>query len=444
MRNIITFVFVTILHGIVFSQDTYSFTCLLTEDKAPAHYQGFLLRLDNGSGFIRLSGSATRGHNNIYDLEWGPYRSGDELMTDYAEQRMHLPFSGDSFVCIRARFIRTVAGQGNSGISSLTVWLKKTSSGKSFEPVSGPIPVAAGEENKPTGFQKLQTRDLGKNYLQSFFTEKELNRKGLLTPTQLISARKTHKPVFYVIAVHSGEILCREDAADVTEYYLALSRFMNLPFRKTILRDNDFNVRTITRTIQTLTPGNNDIVVFAYSGHGFSYMEDEQNKFPQLALWHGVSPKKDFIRVNTINLEEIYNLILAKNARLSIVTGDCCNSYIEMRRQHTEPTRPGVFGPPDKTWNHKTVSELFLETRQSYLIAAARKGEVAASHRWYGGFFTFNFLKAINETLLGRQSGKAGWDEIIQTAGAEASELSQLYPCREAVCGQHLISKTGK
>ena len=218
---------------------------------------------------------------------------------------------------------------------------------------------------------------------------------------------------------------------------------MNIHFRKTILRDNDFNVKTITKTIQVLTPGNNDIVVFTYSGHGFSYIEDEQNKFPQLALWHGESPKKDFIRVNTINLEEIYKMILTKKARLSIVTGDCCNSYIEMRRQHTEPTLPGVFGPRDKNWNHKAVSQLFLETRQSYLMAAAQKGEVAASHRWYGGFFTFQFLETINEKLLDRQPRKPGWDDIIGKIGKEAYDLSQRYPCREAVCGQHLISKTG-
>ena len=137
-------------------------------------------------------------------------------------------------------------------------------------------------------------------------------------------------------------------------------------------------------------------------------------------------------------------MILAKKARLTIVTGDCCNSYIEMRRQHTEPTLPGVFGPRDTKWNHKAISDLFLETRQSYLMAAARKGEVAASHRWYGGFFTFHFLETINEKLLDRQSRKPGWDEIIEKIGIEAYDLSLRYPCREAVCGQHMISKTGK
>ncbi len=444
MRIILVIFFVCVLHTMSISQDAFAFNCRVTVNNMPFVYKGFLLRLANGSGFIRLNGSDNQRNNNIYDLEWGPYRSGEDLMTNYAEQRMHYPFSSDSFLCIRARFIRTVSGRGNSDLSSLTLWFKKNRSGKTYEPVSGPIPVLDGEENKPSGYKRLQARDLGKNFLLSFFTERELNKNSLLTLTQLISARNNHKPVFYVIAVHSGEVLCREDAATVTDYYEELSRFMNLPFRKTILRDNDFNIKTITRTIQALTPGNNDIVIFAYSGHGFSYREDEQNKFPQLALWHGDSPKKDFIRVNTINLEEIYNMILAKNARLSIVTGDCCNSYIEMRRQHTEPTKPGVFGPPDKTWNHKTVSELFLETRQSYLIAAARKGEVAASHRWYGGFFTFSFLKAVNETLLGRHNGKAGWEEIVQTAGGEASELSQRYPCRQSLCGQHLVSKSGK
>lgn len=462
----------SLLCNVLFTQTVCELRIRITENKVPVEYKALLLRTERGEGFIRLAGPAKQGKASVYDLEWGPYWGNDAWQWDYAEQKLYYPYTNDSFLLCHARFIRTVSGYSNSQLSELKIWFRKNSNTGIYEPHTGNIPFSAtaverqagsglravmpmvnpspgqvgfpaGEQNSVVSFIKHSQGTRSKKNLLPYFTAEELGNREWISPAQLLWARERFKPSFYLLMVHSGEKLCREDAEATRIYFQDLCRFMNIPFRQIIFKDNDFNVKTITRKIQSLTPRKNDIILFAYAGHGFSYMEDEPYRFPQLALWHGLTAKREFIRANTINLEEIYQLILAKNARLSIVTGDCCNSYIDMRRQHTIPTLPGVFGPRDKSWNHKHIADLFLDNSQSLLMAAAGKGEVAASHSWYGGFFTFHLLESVNEALLGRLEGGAGWDNILQKTGNDAYEVSMRFPCREARCGQHMISKKG-
>jgi len=469
LKKGLSFLFIYLFCNLATAQPVYELELILTEQNQPVAYRGLLLRTGAEKGFIRL---ARTGLNSIYDLEWGPYWGDDEWQSDYAEKRIYYPYTEDSFLYCRARYIRRVSGNVDSEVAALTIWFRKNKLNGQYEPHAGNIPFqsstgesggdnpmqavmpminssgsvsgyAAGQKNQVVGFKKWPRENLSKKKVGLFFTPRELGVKSIFTTSQLIKARNESKPVLHLLMVHSGEKLCRDDAETTGAYFSDLCRFMNIPFRKIVIRDNDFNVKSVTRAIQSLKTSDNDIILFTYSGHGFSYMDDEQYPFPQLALWHGLTAKREFIRVNTINLEEIYKMILAKNGRLRIVTGDCCNSYIDMRRQHTVPTLPGVFGPREKTWNHKRIAQLFLEPRQSYLMAAARKGEVAASHSWYGGFFTFHFLETLNNALLDRLEGQPGWDIIIRKTGEDAHEVSMRFPCREKVCGQHMISKTG-
>jgi len=474
LKGIITLLCFCAAYNSSQSQDTYEITCHLPDDKTQTIYKGFLLRAANGSGFIRLtSNSSPDKKNSIYDLELGLSKVYDYEKKRNVEQFIYYPLTRDSFLYGKARYIRTIAGQVQTTFKHLIIWFKKDKTTGKYEPYTGNIPftvddrqdqyngaefnlvntvgqqqsnqqsIPAGDKNQLTSYKKLTQKSFEKKYLQQFFTAKELVNKDLLTTSQIVTARNRHKPVFYLIAVHSGEKLCRKDVTSLSEYCEDLGGFLNIPFKKIVISDNDFNVKKITQTIQNLTPGSNDIVMFTYSGHGFSYREDEQNKFPQLALWHGDAKNKDFLRANTINLEEIYKMIVAKKARLNIVMGDCCNSYVEMRRQHITPTKPGVFGPRDKAWNSRAVSDLFLNTRQSYLLAAAQKGELAGSHDWYGGFFTFYFLEAINNKLLDQQTDNSDWKDILKNTGEGALNRSKEYICKDEVCGQHMISRTG-
>ena len=474
MKGILTLACFCGLYNCSLSQDVYELTCHLPYDKTQSLYKGFMLRAANGSGFIRLTSTSSQNKiNSIYDLELGLNKVYDNEKNRYNEQIIYYPLTRDSFLYGKARYIRTLAGEANTTFKHLIIWFKKNKTTGKYEPYTGNIPFRVddrpdqyngaefnlvnttgqqqstqqtypvGDKNQLTSYKKLTQNNFERKYLQQFFTALELVNKNQLSATQIVTARNKHKPVFYLIAVHSEEKLCRKDVTTLSDYCEDLGGFLNIPFKKIVIRENDFNVKKVTQTIQNLTPGSNDIVIFTYSGHGFSYREDEQNKFPQLALWHGDAKNKEFLRANTINLEEIYKMIVAKKARLNIVIGDCCNSYVEMRRQHIIPTKPGVFGPRDKAWNSRAVSDLFLNTRQSYLLAAAQKGELAGSHDWYGGFFTFYFLEAINNKLLDHQSDKPDWNDILKNTGEGALNRSRDYFCKDAVCGQHMISKTG-
>src|SRR3954447_13332556 len=74
---------------------------------------------------------------------------------------------------------------------------------------------------------------------------------------------------------------CKEDMVSVREIFAKLSREMDFNFIELILQGEDYSKENVLGAIDLLTPGDNDIVVFYYSGHGFSYENDTEKKYPQ-------------------------------------------------------------------------------------------------------------------------------------------------------------------
>lgn len=127
---------------------------------------------------------------------------------------------------------------------------------------------------------------------------------------------------------------CKADIDSVRHIFEKLSVEMKFNFIELIIQGEDYGKENILSAINILTPGNNDIVVFYYSGHGFSYEKDAAKKYPQVDLRsHPFSDKIDVINAHTENLADLFELIKHRGARLNIVIGDCCNSLIEFKRK---------------------------------------------------------------------------------------------------------------
>ena len=443
-----------------FSQKVYDINCQISTGQKQATAKGFLLLDDSGSGFIRIITGSSTGRNNIlYDLEFkGELRKS-----------VFYPATNDSFIFNRADVIRTMTGAGDKQFSYLNIWFKKNKVSNKFELYNGAVPfktsLAAGyysslvsvlnpmapgskpnhaetEENPLTNSKLHTTKIFSRSYLQPFFTPAELMKKASLNAKELVRHREENKPVFHYISISSGDKLCNYDINECGNMFEAVAGSLKIPFNKIMLGDKNFHITYVKNAIADLRCGPNDIVVVTYSGHGFSYSDDDQFPFPQLALWHGDAPTKDFLRQNSINLEEIYNLIRAKKARLNMVIGDCCNTYVKTKRWHIEPTKPGVFPPRELYLNTRAVSNLFLETKASYLMAATKKGELAGSHSWYGGFFTFSFLNNLLENIQYEKPPVVQWEKIFPRIQDDALGLSKNFSCNGQTCQQHMLFKT--
>ncbi len=463
MKRSSCFILILLLPLLSFSQKVYDINCQISTGQKQVTAKGFLLLDDSGRGFIRIvTGNGAGGNTTLYDLEFK-----EEL-----RKHVFYPATNDSFIFNRADVIRTMTGAGDKQFSYLNIWFKKNKASNKFELYNGAVPFktslaayhtlisvltaitpeksatgnnlkqAAIEENSLTTSKLQTTKTLSSSYLQPFFTPAELTKAASLNAKELRQSREKNKPVFHYISISSGEKICDYDADECSNMFEAVAGSLKIPFNKIMLGGKNFHITYVINAIAELRCGPNDIVVVTYSGHGFSYGDDDQFPFPQLALWQGDAPTKDFLRENSINLEEIYNLVRAKKARLNMVLADCCNNIIKTKRWHIQPTRPGVFPPRRFYLNTRAVSNLFLETKSSYLVAATKKGELAGSHSWYGGFFTFSFLNGLLYNTGYEMPPVVVWEELFPGMQANALELSKQFSCDGQTCQQNMIYKT--
>lgn len=263
------------------------------------------------------------------------------------------------------------------------------------------------------------------------FVEMQMNASDIRTKLILLLVANTMDPTI-------GEG-CKTDMTAIRELFAKLSVEMDFNFIELVIQGKDYGKESIMDGINALSPGSNDIVVFYYSGHGFSYEKNERKIFPQVDLRAlPASDKIDVVNAYTENLSDLFNLIKARGARLNIVIGDCCNNLIDFRRKAkggssvflNEKKQPVVV-------NKKTAEVLFCDYTASILIASASKGEYAVSDDELGSLFTYNFsesLKKIMKKDIDKNQGLP-WEKLLKETSRNALKLSKTYDIGGGVPG---------
>jgi hypothetical protein len=209
---------------------------------------------------------------------------------------------------------------------------------------------------------------------------------------------------------------CAKDMKFVRDTLLKLSVDMEIPVLYKIIDGSMISKQIVQDAIDSLTPSENDIVFFYYSGHGFSYKEDAVNIFPQLDLRSNpIDNDINVINASTNNAMELYASIKAKGARLNLVISDCCNSLIDFYRAH--PIRPIPSPPPLLTnFNKEAASLLFLKTNGSVLASAAKKGQYAIADETLGSVYTNQLFKKLNNIIYKEDidPGEISWKIILE------------------------------
>ena len=224
---------------------------------------------------------------------------------------------------------------------------------------------------------------------------------------------------------------CREDVKSIRSMFEELSKHMKFNFLEIVVAEDNFSKKNILDTIEILTPGSNDIVVFYYSGHGFSYDKDVEKRFPQVDMRsHPASNEIEVINENTQNLLDLFELIKSRGARLNIVIGDCCNSLIKFKRDFKGGNdKIRLAERPPVIINKQTCETLFCDYTASILVAAADKGEYAISDEQIGSIFTFNFTNNLKILMNKSVDPKNGlpWGKLLEETQEKTYELSQTY-----------------
>jgi hypothetical protein len=419
-------------------------------------YTAMLVRYGNGTGFMRVRYFNAKNSKEVYvvDMEFDEIegRSKIDGLPHYT-----LQFRGKS-----PRYIINTSGsKTNEAYNPDVLWFKKRADDKNFKPwgVTSQNTDGSYEHGKILAFKLMNSADLIKPYVKQYFLETEtfyvnlFKQENTVPPTTnpttgstgvknensgIISKPNTTtnpsalppaKIHFILVANTEDPRIGASVKKDVNNIYSEIkdvSTFLKIPLNLVEISGSKFGKDNVDAAITNLKPGADDIVIFYYSGHGYSNDQQASQLYPQFDLRQS---RFDDIYVATLNVSDVHNRIKAKNARLNIIIADCCNSSL------------GTLKPEGKSfalttksllsWDRSYCNTLFLKAKGSVLATAAKKGQYAYGNTDVGGYFTSNIVTAMEKYLSKFQTTAPTWDKIIAEAQTTTVSLSLSNICKE-------------
>jgi hypothetical protein len=376
-------------------------------------YQALLIRYENGSGIVRISNAPSGAiHKFLAEMQvQEEYAIGDGNTID------------TSVVKYKGIKTTTLSNTGRLKFIPVHFWFKLNADNNLFEPWA----VSAATVNTAPAFSNFlmtefkSSTELSKDFVLEFFKETDQFYNNLFGPRSkgglLTGQEKASRLFLLVVASTNDEDIgpsCRIDAGKMLQLYSDVADFLGIRKVVDTVFGDRFSKAAVETAIKKLNPSSSDIVVFYYTGHGFSNPSFPAKKYSFLDLRDPRIRPRPNPREHSLNIEDIYNQIKSKGARLNLVIADCCNDNIE------QTNLVGIPPPQQRSagmkWNWSNVKTLFMSKQKlSFLITAATKGERATSKNNFGGFYSYYFLSSL-VTYLGPDKTNPGWIQVLADA----------------------------
>jgi hypothetical protein len=238
---------------------------------------------------------------------------------------------------------------------------------------------------------------------------------------------------------------CKKDAKAIQTTFKNICNHFNIEFHSIEVAGKYYMWDNVDKAMISIPqPEQNDVLLYYYTGHGFSYKNDRFNKYPQLDMRpHNKQVKFnaiDFIKNHTLNLEAVLNILRFRGARINIVIADCCNTTIPYNRSklsnHDMSVSNDILPAKSKT----LTKEKFMDddNEVSILVASSQFGQPAITDSVVGSIFTTFFAKALSAVLHKKHTGEAyiPWVKILKKASAQAFKESKGYDIGGGVPGK--------
>lgn len=403
------------------------------------YYNAFMVRYDDGTGYIRVNYTEpSTGEKYLVDMDMEESYDIDGK-TGVTDSSL-IYFTGIDPVVI--------SGDTSEGYDPDIYVFEKKGNEDYYEPLKV---YSVGDDDKISegdfsDVRLLSAEDLTENFVSQYFFKDEAFYKSLFeTTTRQLTTDEKAVTLHVIIVANTNDpeigTTCMLDKDRTLKIYTDLAEFMGIKLDVKTIFGNDYNKQNVQDAVTALKPAKQDIVVFYYSGHGYS--KSDQKQYPYMEL-----RSKSFqgLDENSINIEDVYNLIKQKGARVSLVMSDCCNTLPETPAAvsgEVALTRSSSLG-----WSLNNCLQLFLPTAPvSILMTAAKKGEMSAGNNSYGGFFTFNFRTSLLNFLSPTYSiSSVSWKTLIDEAQTQTVKKATNTLCNNpdgtrGRCVQHPVYK---
>lgn len=188
----------------------------------------------------------------------------------------------------------------------------------------------------------------------------------------------------------------------------------------------------------------NDVTIFYYSGHGFSYQKDSRYKYPQLDMRrpnsHPDFNKIDFIEKHTENLKTLLIMMMWRAGRVNIAIADCCNTTIAFNRKKASANDMEIVKDVMIKASKKFTKQLYTDNDNmvSILVSSSTQGQPAIADNEIGSIFTHHFTNTI-KNLLARKF-KSGpyfpWVKVLKGTSEKAFKASRSYDIGNEIPGK--------
>jgi Caspase domain len=428
--------------SISYSQSLYEFDYYFDIKKVREYYKAFLVRNEDGTGFIRVSFKDDKtGKPIIVDMRMQEHYMGDESENDDRK-------TDSSILVFEGIDPQVIVGEKNIVYDPDVFWFEKNKETGFYEPWAV---VSEGEKEKDdvegviTKMKLLNQEDLTEDFVLQYFTKKDDFYINLFeASTRNLTPEIKGCRLFLIIVANTEDksigSTCMVDKDATYKTFSELSEFLEAEFVPKTIFGKEFSKVNVDNAINELKPSSNDIVVFYYSGHGFSNVKDSYT-FPFLDLRD--KTYQTYGGAYTLNIEDIYKRIKAKGARLNLVFSDCCNAdptQTTLMSSDGATTRSSSIG-----WSKENCKALFMNPKPtSILMTAASKGELSAGNST-GGIFTFNFRESL-EKSIGPFYFNSNWNAILTTAKTQTVNKAKHTWCMQPdnsrqVCQQNPVFK---
>jgi hypothetical protein len=372
-------------------------------------YNAFLLRNQDGTGFFRVRYiDHTDNTPVLVEMQLEEY-----MDTDKNGQK------DSAMLVLEGRDPVTIIGKKDFHYDPDIFLFQKSDTSNLYDPVGVVSPDSVAEimlNGTVTKMKLLTQQDLNKEFVLQYFQQNEDFYVNLFeTADRNIKPQEKPDNLFLIIVANTNDASigksCEIDRDATLATFKEIAEFLNIQFVPKEISGNIYSKKNVENAIKAISPNPNDIVVFYYSGHGFSDSSDKY-LFPHLDLRDKIFeyPGAPY----ELKMEDIYATLKKKGARLTMVFSDCCNSAIgkaPVSSSNAIGTRPSGLG-----WSQNNCRSLFMDTKQySILMTAAAKGEESAGNSNDGGFFTFNFRETM-EKYMAPVFKDITWEKIVQTA----------------------------
>lgn len=275
------------------------------------------------------------------------------------------------------------------------------------------------------------------SYLLKNFT-KSLSGKREGTPPRivLVIMANTHDKTL------SKE--CKKDMNTVRTVFKSICKYFKFDFCSIDIAGKNYSWDNLDKAFDAIPiPGKDDVMIFYYTGHGFSYKDDRFSKYPQLDMRPHNKPVdlKDiyFIKRHTVNVEAVLNILRFRGCRVNIAIADCCNTTIPYKRpqlnEHDMTVSNKILPPKSKALTKKIYED---ETNDiSILVGSSQFGQPAVTDGKIGSLFTHFFAKALAAAATAKKAAPyIPWVKIFKKAAALAFKESKGYDVGGGVPGK--------